>query len=61
MMNKYHSLDPNGFLVEFYQNNQEIVRNEVSEVVMEFFRKGSLLKEWNTTQLVLIPKNSNAK
>lgn len=33
----------------------------MSEVVLEFFRKGCLLKEWNATFIVLISKIEKAK
>ncbi|KAL2929883.1 LINE-1 retrotransposable element ORF2 protein, partial [Bienertia sinuspersici] len=49
---------PDGFGSYFYQDNWELVGEEVSEAVCSFFRTGKLLREMNTTFLSLIPKNN---
>lgn len=36
-----------------------MVGPEISDVVAEFFRPGSLLRQWNATTIVLIPKIPN--
>ncbi|KAG7546653.1 Zinc finger CCHC-type [Arabidopsis suecica] len=51
---------PDGYSAEFFTGCWSIIGPEVSEAVMEFFRSGKLLKQWNSTTLVLIPKSTNA-
>jgi len=51
----------NGFSAGFFQKNWEIFRKDVWYVVKEFFGKGKLLKQWNKTLLILIPKTQEAK
>ncbi|KAG5523350.1 hypothetical protein RHGRI_035240 [Rhododendron griersonianum] len=47
---------PNGFNGLFYQQFWDTVGLDVSKAVKEFFNDGSLLKDFNSTNLVLIPK-----
>lgn len=61
MMNDYKSPGPNGFPAGFFKHNWDIVGKDVSEAVLEFFKKGYLLKEWNATFVALIPKSESAK
>jgi len=51
---------PNGFSTEFFRDSRGIVGPEVLAAIREFFVSGQLLKQWNATTLVLIPKTSNA-
>ncbi|CAA7030642.1 unnamed protein product [Microthlaspi erraticum] len=51
---------PDGFSDEFFTSFWNVVGPEVTEAVGEFFRSGSILKQWNATTLVLIPKITNA-
>lgn len=51
---------PDGFTPEFFCSCWSIIGAEVTEAVMEFFKSGSMLKQWNATNLVLIPKIPNA-
>lgn len=51
---------PDGFSVEFFRSNWEIVGPLVVLAVRDFFQTGKLLKEVNTTILTLIPKIPNA-
>lgn len=44
MMNKDKAARSNGFTIVFYQQNWDIVGEDVTEAMMEFFKKGSLLK-----------------
>ena len=37
-----------------------IVGVDATKAILEFFRSGRLLKQWNSTSLILIPKTSNA-
>ena len=47
---------PDGFLVAFWQDCWDFVKEEVVELFKEFFAHGSFAKSLNTTFLVLIPK-----
>lgn len=58
LRNKTCGLD--GYSVEFFKGAWSVVGPEVVDAVQEFFRSGQLLKQWNATTLVLIPKISNA-
>ena len=51
---------PDGYLAKFFTACWPIVGPEVTDAVAEFFRTGCLLKQWNATMLVLIPKVPNA-
>lgn len=50
---------PDGYSSEFFKSCWKIIGPEISQAVMEFFSSGSLLKQWNATTLVLIPKITN--
>lgn len=50
-----------GYSSEFFIGCWSVVGAEISEAVLEFFRSGRLLKQWNETTLVLIPKFPNAE
>lgn len=54
------ALGPDGFSVEFYKTNWDLVGPLVIEAVQDFFASGFLLKEVNSTILTLIPKVQNA-
>ena len=45
-----------GFTVEFFQTHWDVVGADIIRGVKHFFYTGHLLKSWNRTQLVLIPK-----
>lgn len=51
---------PDGFPVEFFKAAWSCIGAEVTAVVREFFISGNLLKQWNATTIVLIPKFPNA-
>lgn len=51
---------PDGYSSEFFISCWQIVGPEVVEAVQEFFKSGSMLRQWNATTLVLIPKITNA-
>ncbi|KAG7579890.1 Endonuclease/exonuclease/phosphatase superfamily [Arabidopsis thaliana x Arabidopsis arenosa] len=51
---------PDGYSVEFFISCWSVVGPEVTAAVLEFFSSGKLLKQWNATTLVLIPKIQNA-
>lgn len=61
LMNKDKAPGPYGYLASFFQQNWEIVGKNVIITVKKFFKKGKLLKQWNTTFLALIPKTQKAR
>lgn len=50
---------PNGYSAKFFIACWEVVGQEVSDAVVEFFNSGRILHQWNATTLVLIPKIPN--
>ncbi|KAG7588745.1 Reverse transcriptase domain [Arabidopsis suecica] len=50
---------PDGFTALFFQKYWSVVKFQVIEEIMGFFKSGVLPKEWNHTHLCLIPKISN--
>lgn len=52
---------PNGYPSEFFTTCWSVIGPEVTEAVSEFFRSGKLLKQWNSTTLVLIPRIPKAE
>ncbi|XP_013583277.1 PREDICTED: uncharacterized protein LOC106292212 [Brassica oleracea var. oleracea] len=51
---------PDGYSSEFFTASWSVVGSEITEAIKEFFRSGSILKQWNAANLVLIPKIPNA-
>lgn len=51
---------PDGYSAEFFVASWSFIGPEVTDAVLEFFRSGKLLKQWNCATLVLIPKKPNA-
>ncbi|GJZ58864.1 putative RNA-directed DNA polymerase [Tanacetum coccineum] len=47
---------PDGFTTAFFKKAWDVVANEVTDAVCEFFVNGKLLKELNHTIIALIPK-----
>ena len=45
-----------GIIIVFLKNTWEILGDEVSDDVLDFFRTGQLLKSINVTAITLIPK-----
>lgn len=54
------SCGPDGYSSEFFIGCWSIIAPEIISAVKEFSREGKLLKQWNSTTLVLIPKTRNA-
>lgn len=53
---KNKSPGPDGYSSGFYKKTWCIVGQDISEVVLDFFRNGRLLKQINSTVIALIPK-----
>ena len=51
---------PDGYSGEFYRKTWDIIGEDVTRAVLEFFRSGKLLKQWNCTAVSLIPKKVGA-
>ncbi|GJS13489.1 putative RNA-directed DNA polymerase, eukaryota, reverse transcriptase zinc-binding domain protein, partial [Tanacetum coccineum] len=47
---------PDGYTVAFFKEAWDVVSNDVTKAVKEFFTNGTLLKEVNHTIIALIPK-----
>jgi len=47
---------PDGFIAEFFWESWSVVKDSTIAVVKEFFRTGHLLKRFNATAIILIPK-----
>lgn len=58
-INKNKSPGPDGYGSGFYKDAWDIVGEEVTEAVLDFFTNGKLLKQMNCTCLALIPKTDN--
>ncbi|XP_060212076.1 uncharacterized protein LOC132639653 [Lycium barbarum] len=53
------SLDIDGYPIEFFTRNWEVVKVDVLSAVKEFFKTGKLLKAFSGTSVTLIPKIPN--
>ncbi|XP_013658199.2 uncharacterized protein LOC106362919 [Brassica napus] len=51
---------PDGYSVEFLRASWDIVREDITCAVKEFFRNGKLLKDMNITAIALIPKKAGS-
>lgn len=51
---------PDGYSAEFFKSCWHIVGPELIDAVSEFFKSGQMLKQWNATTIMLIPKITNA-
>ncbi|GJR94679.1 RNA-directed DNA polymerase, eukaryota, reverse transcriptase zinc-binding domain protein, partial [Tanacetum coccineum] len=52
---------PDGYTAAFFKEAWNIISNDVTDAVREFFRNGTLLKEINHTIIALIPKVKSPK
>lgn len=50
---------PDGYSAEFFCGCWDIVGSEVCEAIEEFFASSSMLRQWNATTLILVPKIPN--
>ncbi|XP_012842530.1 PREDICTED: uncharacterized protein LOC105962752 [Erythranthe guttata] len=60
-LNPNSSPGRDGFTGHFYVACWDIIKVELSNFIIDFFRGGHILKEMNLTTLVLIPKIDNAR
>jgi len=58
-INGESALGPDGFTALFFQKYWSVVKVQVIEEVLGFFKSGVLPEQWNHTHLCLIPKNLN--
>nr|GEU30804.1 hypothetical protein [Tanacetum cinerariifolium] len=49
---------PDGYTVSFFKESWDIIGDDVTKVVGEFFTNGTMLKELNHTNIALVPKVS---
>lgn len=50
---------PDGYSSQFFKDTWDIVRDDICDAVLDFFNKGKMLKQLNTTTITLIPKVKN--
>ena len=50
---------PGGYPAEFFTHYWSVVRTHLTEVVLDFFHHGKLLKEISNTTIALVPKILN--
>ncbi|GAA0150512.1 hypothetical protein LIER_09439 [Lithospermum erythrorhizon] len=55
-MSHYKSPGPDGFPAEFYQNNWDSIRKDVTLATLDFLNGGYILKGIDNTFITLIPK-----
>ncbi|MCI16088.1 RNA-directed DNA polymerase (Reverse transcriptase), partial [Trifolium medium] len=59
-MNKDGAPGPDGFGAVFYQTFWDIIANDVYKAVLQFFSTGWILPNYNSNNVVLIPKSPDA-
>lgn len=55
-INREKAPGPDGNSSQFFKDNREIVKHDTCKAVQNFFTKGSMMKQVNTTSITLIPK-----
>jgi len=53
------TLGPDGFGAGFFKHYWDVVKNDFFNCIVEFFKRGKLLRQINHTYLALIPKRDN--
>ncbi|KAL1192639.1 hypothetical protein V5N11_031691 [Cardamine amara subsp. amara] len=51
---------PDGYSSEFLKASWNIIGQEVTSTILEFFSSGQILKQWNSTTITFVPKKVNA-
>jgi hypothetical protein len=59
-LNKNSAPGPDGFGAIFFQTFWDIIKNDVINAVLQFFKSGWILPSFNSNTLVLIPKHDHA-
>lgn len=59
-LNKDSAPGPDGFGALFFQTFWDIVKNDATKAVLQFFSTGWILPNYNANNIVLIPKTKNA-
>ena len=59
-LHKGKALGPDGFPIEFFQDNWDIINHDLLDVVQESYSNKEMLQALNATFLVLIPKKEEA-
>jgi len=59
-LNKYSAPGPDGFGALFFQTFWNIVKNDVSKAILQFFTTSWIFPNFNANNIVLIPKTNNA-
>lgn len=49
-----------GFMGEFFKKVWDIVGDDFTKAVREFFISGQILRQWNSTAITLVPKKTEA-
>ncbi|CAA0829117.1 DNAse I-like superfamily protein, partial [Striga hermonthica] len=49
-----------GYTSTFFLKSWDVVGNDLVAAIKEFFRSGSILKQWNHTGITLVPKSSHS-
>lgn len=49
-----------GYDSKFFKQTWDIVKQDFTSAVLEFFSNGKLLKSWNHTLICLVPKSTHA-
>ena len=60
-MNGDKAPGPNGFTIAFWQSSWDVIRGEVMGMFRDLFAIGKVIRNLNSTFLVLIPKKGGAK
>lgn len=58
-LNSNKAPGPDGYSAHFFKSAWEIVSQDVIEAIKSFFASGKLLREVNSTIMVLVPKVPN--
>lgn len=49
---------PDGYTGEFFRKAWPVIGNDFTDAVQEFFASGQILKQWNVTAIMLVPKST---
>lgn len=52
---------PDGYTGEFFRKPWDVIGEDLTKAILEFFESGQILKQWNCTAISLIPKRTRAE